>query len=126
MNKTRFITIIVKAFQEMQTRKETSAFVKKFEFTEPKTLMLHNRCFQANFVRISLLREKNKRFINLIYREGQRILLEVNFPDEQAIAWEYLQKNEIMPTAQEFLDARSLLNSISCEAVEHMIHGDSK
>jgi hypothetical protein len=124
MENLQFIQVIEQAFEGMQSRQETFAIVRLFDYVQQITLPSAG-IQQAYYVRVDLIVSQEKEnSIRILYRDRQFELLPFSRPKEQIIAVECLRKNNVLPTAQEFLGARSLLNSMSCTATEILIHGD--
>ena len=66
----------------------------------------------AYYARIDLIiQENNDTYIKILYRDKTPELLPFSTLAEQMSAVECLRTNNILPTAQEFLEARSLLNT---------------
>lgn len=126
------ISAIDQAFIGMSQRKEKSAIVRLFEFDEPKSLVFPSQVYQAHFAKISLVRDRRKRCVRILYRSADEKNPEGRFKmfpwntamHEKSQFLRLLKLYRILPSEDEFLQARSLLNSMSCTTVESIIHGD--
>lgn len=125
MRKSEWINIIDQAFEGMKQRNEESAIVRLFDKTMQLTLP-SGGIQLAHFVKIIFKRVQDQNIIKVLFRDhNMHELLTFMTPEEKRIAVEFLLINDIMPTPQEILEAKSLVNSMSCSAVESMIHGDT-
>ena len=126
------IKAIEKAFTEMLERKEESVIVKFFpdvrELIIPdQYLCLHPKRFmECKFVNIILLREKPYKYIKIFYKEKTALKLPFQVSSERKTLFSFLKSNNILPTEQEFLEAKSLMNSSSMgELMENLVGCDN-
>jgi hypothetical protein len=105
-----YIPIIEKAFEGMKQRKEKLVIVRLFEHLEQITLSSGN-IMQVSSVQISMLCENNTHKIKVLYPENTiHELLPFVSDTEKVDAVLMLRKNNIMPTFDEWKQARSLAN----------------
>lgn len=125
MKNSQYIKIIDQTFEGMKRKKETSIIIRLFE-NITQFIVPSGGVLQTNFAKIILVRVYNQNIINVLYRKNNiyEPLIFMTHEDKQA-AVECLRMNKILPSAEEFINARSLLHSLSCTAVEGMIHGDN-
>ena len=111
MENSQLAQIIEQAFAGMQSRKETFVIVRLFDNVKKITLPIGG-VQHAYYARIDLIiQENNDTYIKILYRDKIQELLPFSTVEQQILAVECLRINAILPTAQEFLDARSLLNT---------------
>ncbi len=124
MEKNQCIRIIDQAFAGMQLRQEKFAIVRTFPDVQ-QIVLPSGDIKQAKDVRVDLvISEHNENYVRVFYHERHQEILPFSALEEKMFALNFLQKNAILPSSEKFLEARSLLNSISCTLTEAMIHGD--
>jgi hypothetical protein len=117
--------IIDEAFEGMILRKEKMAIVRFIEFKEPRLISFPSADNQeVSSVSVRLIRERKMNLIKVMFASQQHESIRFLSHDDKKFAVEFLQKNRIMPTPCDFLDAKSLKNSLGCSTVENMFHGD--
>jgi len=112
--------IIEQTFAGMQSRQEHFIIVRLFDNVKEITLPVGGiQC--AYYARIDLIIQKNgDKYVRILYRDKTQELLPFSTIKKQLIVVECLRTNNILPTSQEFLDARSLLNT---PGVQHIVGG---
>jgi len=125
MRKSEWINIIDQAFECMEKRNEESLIIRLFDKTMQLTLPSGGIQF-AHFVKIIFKRVHDQHAIKVLFRDNNmHELLAFNTHEEKRIVVEFLLLNDIMPTPQEIMEAKSLKNCMSCSTIEHMIHGNT-
>ncbi len=111
MKRPNYLQIIENAFADMEQRKEDSIIVRLFENLNWITLP-SGGIMQAHFAKIILYRNDDTCKIKILYRENDvHEILPFMTHEEKVIAVNMLVWNEIMPTPEEWQEAKSLLNS---------------
>lgn len=111
MENSQLAQIIKQAFVGMQSRQEHFVIVRLFDDIKKITLPVGG-IQHTYYARIDLIiQENNDTYIKILYRDKTQELLPFSTLTEQILAVECLCTNAILPTAQEFLDARSLFNT---------------
>jgi len=110
------ISIINKAFDGMKERNEKFVIVCLWDKLSTITLP-SGGILQTDFVRVDLMRQKEKNSIRVFYRHGAYELFPFTHYREKQLAIHFLRKNNILPTEEEFLAARSLSNTSGIENV---------
>ncbi|MCX6824055.1 MAG: hypothetical protein NT085_02920 [candidate division SR1 bacterium] len=112
--------IIEQAFTGMQSRQEKFVIVRLFDNVKDITLPVGG-IQRAYYARIDLIiQKKSDKYVRILYRDKTQELLPFSTIEKQLVAVECLRTNNILPTPQEFLDARSLLN---VPGIQHMVGG---
>jgi len=134
--KETIIKAIEKAFDGMRSRNEKTAYVKLFIDVRELTLpdyyrTIHpSKFLECDFVHIVLKREGPFKRINLYYHDKKFVRIPFMIRSDREAFFECLHTNKIIPTEKEFLDTKSLDNSILAnfigyDAVENMLHCSS-
>lgn len=134
--KENTIKAIEKAFDGMRSGNEEIAYVKLFIDVRELTLpdyyrTIHpNKFLECDFVYIVLSRKGSFKHINLYYHGKKFIKIPFIIRSDREAFFECLHTNNIIPTEKEFLDAKSLddsilTDSIGCDAVESILHCNS-
>ena len=124
MSNFKWKKIIEQAFQSMIERKEKSVIVRRFD-GKRNLVLLSGGILQVDFVKIILVHISKVYVIKVLYKDDNIYeALVFMSHEEKTLAVQYLRYNNIMPTPKEFFEAKSLQNSMSCEAVEKILHGD--
>lgn len=117
MENYQWAQIIGQTFMGMQSRKERFVIIRLFDNIKEITLPVGG-IQHAYYVRIDLIiQNNNDKYVRILYRDKTQELLPFSTPEEQIIAIDCLRSNDILPTSQEFLEARSLLNTIGIQNV---------
>lgn len=98
------------AFLGMIERNEDFVIVKNHPIAEIITLPLLGKV-NAEYCRVDLVIEDKKNGIRLFYTDTKSHTFAFSTEEEKHIAIEYLHTNKILPTVEEILQARSLMNT---------------
>jgi hypothetical protein len=110
MKITDYITTIEKAFEGMKKRKESSVIVKYFDKIEQLILPSENT-IKTDFAKIIMyLMAHEVCIIKIIYRDNHESLFFMDPEDKRTIV-QLLICNNIMPTPEEWSEAKSLANT---------------
>ncbi|MEI6672624.1 MAG: hypothetical protein WCL02_04775 [bacterium] len=117
MQNSEYIKIVDRAFQGMILRNETQVTVRLFSHLTSITLP-SGGIQQTLSVKIILVCDHQKKSIKLLYRDKNiHELLSFMTDIEKEYAIVYLKSNRILPTQEEFLEAKSLLNTLGAAAI---------
>jgi hypothetical protein len=103
--KQTFVSIIEKAFAGMQERHETFVIVRLFDHIANTTPLPHD------IMRVDLIKEDDHDKVRLLYRDHNFVRLPFTTMVDKRIAVRFLQLHKALPSAEEFLQARSLANT---------------
>ena len=109
-NDQLFIETFDSAFLGMIERGEDFVIVKNYPTAEIITLPLLSKV-NAEYRRIDLVIKNKKNGIRLLYADGKNHTFAFSTEEEKHIAVECLNTNNILPTVEEILQARSLMNT---------------
>lgn len=108
-NKEAFIEIFDTAFAGMIKREETFVIVKSYSIIS--TLTLPEGKVNAQYGRVDLIINEGKHHIRVLYDNGKSHIFPFSTVTEKENAVAYLHINNILPTKEEILEAKSLLNT---------------
>lgn len=105
-----YIEAIDQAFLGMEQRNECFVIVRTFEVGSI-FLPAGDSVSTNNLVRIDLLRKYDVPTIRILYDGNKQECFPFYSDEEKEFVVEYLKHNNILPTLEEFLEARSLINT---------------
>lgn len=117
MQNSEYIKIVDRAFQGMILRNETQVIVCLFS-NIPFITLPSGGIQQTPFVKIILVCDHQKKSIKILYRnKNVHKLLPFMTDTEKEYAISYLKSNKILPTQEEFFEAKSLLHTLGAAAI---------
>ena len=105
------IAIIEASFVGMKKRQEEFVIVRLFDAPQEITLLTRS-VQQVDYARVDLLCKDDVDVVRVLYGIDLHESLVFSTTEEKRLAVNFLYDNNILPTEKEFLEARSLLNTL--------------